>query len=384
MSQQDYTIDNATGAAVRADLNATLQAIVSANSGTSEPSTMFAYQIWADTTANKLKIRNGANNAWYEVGSLDAANLGLMLASFFPNINANVTASDEELNVLDGFTGDTADLTYAKDLKATGVTASEFDTLDGVTSSIQTQINAKAPTAGSSSQTFSVATPTSSSHATTKSYVDAIETTTGKVFTTSGSWTVPAGVTKIVVTGCGGGGGGSRYSTSSFCTQAAGGAGAGGIINYPFTVTPGQSISVTIGAGGAGTTTSGNGTGATGGSTTFSGAGISTVTLSGGGASQGSSSTGGTCSGVNGYLVGGNGTNSAGGAALALGNPSAVCVNTSSGGQVGMFGKASNGAGGGAAADATGYGCGGGGAGDWAASRASDGSQGILIIETAS
>ena len=57
MSQQDYTIDNATGAAVRADLNATLQAIVSANSGTSEPSTMFAYQIWADTTANKLKIR---------------------------------------------------------------------------------------------------------------------------------------------------------------------------------------------------------------------------------------------------------------------------------------------------------------------------------------
>ena len=110
MAQQDYTIDNATGAAVRADLNATLQAIVSANSGTSEPSTMFAYQIWADTTANKLKIRNGANNAWYEVGALDSANLGLMLASFFPNINANVTATDEELNKLDGLTATTAEL----------------------------------------------------------------------------------------------------------------------------------------------------------------------------------------------------------------------------------------------------------------------------------
>jgi len=110
MSQQDYTIDNATGAGVRADLNATLQAIVSANSGTSEPSTMFAYQIWADTTANKLKIRNGANNAWYDVGALDSANLGLMLASFFPNINANVTATDEEINKLDGLTATTTEL----------------------------------------------------------------------------------------------------------------------------------------------------------------------------------------------------------------------------------------------------------------------------------
>ena len=110
MSQQDYTIDNATGAAVRADLNATLQAIVSANSGTAEPSTMFAYQIWADTTSNKLKIRNGANNAWYEIGALDNANLGLMLASFFPNINSNVTASDEELNKLDGLTASTTEL----------------------------------------------------------------------------------------------------------------------------------------------------------------------------------------------------------------------------------------------------------------------------------
>lgn len=110
MAQQDYTIDNATGAAVRADLNATLQAIVSANSGTAEPSTTFAYMIWADTTANKLKIRNGANNAWYDVGALDSANLGLMLASFFPNVNSNVTATDEELNKLDGLTATTTEL----------------------------------------------------------------------------------------------------------------------------------------------------------------------------------------------------------------------------------------------------------------------------------
>ena len=53
------------------------------------------------------------------------------------------TVSTAELNTLDGFTGDKDDLIYAKDLKATGVTATEFDYLDNVTSNIQTQLNAK-------------------------------------------------------------------------------------------------------------------------------------------------------------------------------------------------------------------------------------------------
>ena len=48
-----------------------------------------------------------------------------------------------EVAALDGFTGDKDDLIYAKDLKATGVTTTEFDYLDGVTSAIQTQLNAK-------------------------------------------------------------------------------------------------------------------------------------------------------------------------------------------------------------------------------------------------
>ena len=47
-----------------------------------------------------------------------------------------------ELDALDGFTGAVADLNYAKDLRATGVTNTEFDHLDGVTSNIQTQLNA--------------------------------------------------------------------------------------------------------------------------------------------------------------------------------------------------------------------------------------------------
>ncbi len=55
----------------------------------------------------------------------------------------DATVTTAELNKLDGFTGDKDDLIYAKDLKATGVTATEFDYLDGVTSNIQTQLNAK-------------------------------------------------------------------------------------------------------------------------------------------------------------------------------------------------------------------------------------------------
>jgi len=110
MAQHDYIIDNASGSAVRADLNNALQAIATANSGATEPSTTHAHQLWADTTSGNLKIRNGADSSWIEVGSLSSANLGMMLASRFPNVDANITASDEEINKLDGVTATTAEI----------------------------------------------------------------------------------------------------------------------------------------------------------------------------------------------------------------------------------------------------------------------------------
>ena len=77
MAVHDYVIANGTGAAVRSDVNGALAAIVSQNSASSEPATKYAYQWWADTTTGKLKIRNAANNAWIEVGTLATVNLGL-------------------------------------------------------------------------------------------------------------------------------------------------------------------------------------------------------------------------------------------------------------------------------------------------------------------
>ncbi|BAQ93651.1 hypothetical protein [uncultured Mediterranean phage uvMED] len=90
MATHDYIISNASGAAVRADLNNALAAIVSNNSNASSPSTTYAYQWWADTTTGQLKLRNSANNAWITIFELDgtmlmengsAASPGLAFAS---------------------------------------------------------------------------------------------------------------------------------------------------------------------------------------------------------------------------------------------------------------------------------------------------------------
>ena len=76
MSNADYVLGNQSGAAFRAELNTILAAVVSNNSSSSEPSVMFAYMWWADTTAGLLKQRNSANNAWISHGVLATANLG--------------------------------------------------------------------------------------------------------------------------------------------------------------------------------------------------------------------------------------------------------------------------------------------------------------------
>jgi hypothetical protein len=81
VAQHDYIIANQSGAAFRADLNNGLAAIVSQNSGSTQPSTTYAYQWWADTTTGLLKIRNAANNAWITVGTLADTNFGLLPAA---------------------------------------------------------------------------------------------------------------------------------------------------------------------------------------------------------------------------------------------------------------------------------------------------------------
>lgn len=70
MSQHDYVIDDQTGAAFLADLNNLLLAVASLNSGSSEPGTTYAYQLWADTSVGWMKQRNAANSAWVNLFKL--------------------------------------------------------------------------------------------------------------------------------------------------------------------------------------------------------------------------------------------------------------------------------------------------------------------------
>jgi|9_EtaG_2_1085328.scaffolds.fasta_scaffold00255_10 hypothetical protein len=75
MATHDYVIANASGAAVRADLNNALAAIVTNNSGSSEPGTTYSFQWWADTNASQLKLRNAANDDWVVIQELDGTML---------------------------------------------------------------------------------------------------------------------------------------------------------------------------------------------------------------------------------------------------------------------------------------------------------------------
>lgn len=76
-------------------------------------------------------------------------------------------------------------------------------------------------------------------------------------FTSSGSWTVPSGVSKCAVWVIGGGGGGrggnaNKQPSATAVIGGRGGHGAGLSHEYLYSVTPGASVTVTVGAGGTG------------------------------------------------------------------------------------------------------------------------------------
>lgn len=96
MAQHDYNLANQSGLAFRQDLNNALAAIVSQNSGASEPSTTYAYQWWADTTTGLLKLRNAANSAWITIGTLASTGLGLATAAS-PSFTGTATFAGDVL-----------------------------------------------------------------------------------------------------------------------------------------------------------------------------------------------------------------------------------------------------------------------------------------------
>jgi regulator of sigma D len=90
-------------------------------------------------TASELNILDGVTATASELNILD----GVTSTTAELNILDGVTSTAAELNVLDGYTGSVTELNYLDSLHATGVTATEYDYLDGVSSNIQTQLDAK-------------------------------------------------------------------------------------------------------------------------------------------------------------------------------------------------------------------------------------------------
>ena len=105
------------------------------------------------------------------------------------------------------------------------------------------------------------------------------------VFASSGNWTCPAGVQKVLVTVIGGGGGGSGGGFGN----AGKSGGRGGYGTGVLTVTPGTVYTVTIGSGGAGGTSAA--IGSAGGTSTFE-----TISATGGAGGTGAVGADGSCS----------------------------------------------------------------------------------------
>ena len=87
MATHNYLIENQAGSAFRLDLNNALKAIAESNSASTEPATSFAYQFWADTSTDTLKIRNGSNTGW-----LDVLTLSTGIPTSYAELEARIAA----------------------------------------------------------------------------------------------------------------------------------------------------------------------------------------------------------------------------------------------------------------------------------------------------
>ena len=104
MSQHDFDIANQTFPNTRSDLNNALQALASTSSGTSAPSTTYANQLWYDTNANILYIRNEDNDANITIAELDQTNdtVEYFKSDSIRTTLIEFTDGDDALTIADG------------------------------------------------------------------------------------------------------------------------------------------------------------------------------------------------------------------------------------------------------------------------------------------
>lgn len=197
-----------------------------------------------------------------------------------------------------------------------------------------------------------------------------------QLFTSSGTFTAPTGITKVYITGIGSGAGGAGGSSGGVGNDGGGGGGSGAyIINYPHTVVAGNNYTVTINNAGTGGAIATNGV--DGGTVVFD-----TITLNGGtkglAGAPGTGGAGGVGLIAASGVTGGSGTGFSGGAG--------ANATTNGGGGAGtIFGGVGGTGGTGVAGTAgTGFGAGGGGGsgdtGGGVGSAGGDGTKGFIMV----
>ena len=169
------------------------------------------------------------------------------------------------------------------------------------------KITGTADTFNGTTNTFTISA-TDGANVTTRQFTITVSAPTSQSFTSTGGSTfnVPTGVTAVdvLVVGGGGAGGGANGQTGS---DGGGGGGAGGLVYAPsYPVTPGGTVSVTVGAGGAAPNGYGDTNGQSGGNSVFG-----SLTANGGGVGvrNGQTASNGGSGGAGGYGSNGGETN---------------------------------------------------------------------------
>ena len=83
-SSSNFSPDNGTGSAVRTAMKDIFESLRTVNSAAGDPSgaaNLAAYQLHINTDSNLLKIRNGANSAFIELGNISQTNFGFLSAA---------------------------------------------------------------------------------------------------------------------------------------------------------------------------------------------------------------------------------------------------------------------------------------------------------------